>query len=280
MRDMNFHVPEQELLLAADGELSARRKARVQAHLAACWTCRARMREIEGAIVDFVQLHQGILDSKLPPAGGKRTLLQLRLAELAGSRRPTWRPWFLPIVPTETFAFVALMLAVVTLAMLSVRVVSRPGPTIAQQRNPAVPDPRITPGMTQPLTEAELCSPDDPDAAPAIPRAVALKVFEAYGVIDPRPRAYELDYLIAPELGGTNDVRNLWPQPYRTVPWDAHAKDALEHHLHRLVCEGSVDLTTAQRDLATDWIAAYQKYFRTQGPLPVHAAFLKDQPWE
>jgi hypothetical protein len=113
-----------------------------------------------------------------------------------------------------------------------------------------------------------------------VPRAVALKVFAAYGVSDPHPRAYELDYLIAPELGGTNDIRNLWPQPYRTLPWDAHAKDALEDHLYGLVCKGSLDLATAQEDISRDWIAAYRKYFQTEVPLPIHAAFLKDQPWE
>ena len=134
--------------------------------------------------------------------------------------------------------------------------------------------------MTQPLTKTDLCSPGAHDSAPAVPRAVALKVFAAYGVRDPRPLAYELDYLIAPELGGTNDIRNLWPQPYRTVPWDAHAKDALEDHLYTLVCEGNLDLATAQEDIAKDWVAAYRKYFRTEIPLPMHAAFLKDQPWE
>jgi hypothetical protein len=280
MRDTNLHISEQELLQAADGELSPRRRAKVQAHLAACWTCRARMRQVESTIVDFVQLHQRTLDAKLPPAGGKRALFQARLAELARSPGPTWRQRFLLLVPNRDLAWVGLVLALITLTVLSLRVVSRPGPAIAEQRNPALPDPRMTPGMTQPLTQAELCSLDDQDAAPAIPRAVALKVFAAYGVTDPRPRAYELDYLIGPELGGTNDVRNLWPQPYRTVPWDAHAKDALEHDLHRRVCEGSLNLATAQRDMATDWIAAYKKYFRTEEPLPVHAAFLKDRPWE
>jgi len=41
------------------------------------------------------------------------------------------------------------------------------------------------------------------------------------------------------------------------------AKDALEDHLHELVCQGRVDLGTTQRDPVTDWISAYQKYFHT-----------------
>ena len=57
-------------------------------------------------------------------------------------------------------------------------------------------------------------------------------------------------------------------------------KDALEDHLHGLVCGGKVDLATAQQDIARDWIAAYKKYFRTEKPLPEHLSFLKDRPWE
>ncbi len=31
-----------------------------------------------------------------------------------------------------------------------------------------------------------------------------------------------------------------------------------------MVCSGKLDLSTAQRDIATDWIAAYKKYFHTR----------------
>ena len=41
----------------------------------------------------------------------------------------------------------------------------------------------------------------------------------------------------------------------------------LEERLHTLVCSGQVDLATAQRELATDWIGAYKKYFHTARPL-------------
>jgi hypothetical protein len=75
-----------------------------------------------------------------------------------------------------------------------------------------------------------------------------------------------VDYLITPELGGVDSIRNLWPQPYSTV-WNAHVKDMLEERLHALVCSGQVDLATAQREIATDWIGAYKKYFHTARPL-------------
>ena len=44
-------------------------------------------------------------------------------------------------------------------------------------------------------------------------------------------------------------------------------KDALENRLHQMVCRGNISLTTAQQDLATDWISAYKKYFHTTQPL-------------
>ena len=37
-----FHLSDQELLMAVDGELSARDAERAKSHMAACWACRAR----------------------------------------------------------------------------------------------------------------------------------------------------------------------------------------------------------------------------------------------
>ena len=91
------------------------------------------------------------------------------------------------------------------------------------------------------------------------------QVFREYGINDTRPSAYEVDYLITPELGGANSIRNLWPQPYSAV-WNAHVKDELEDRLHGLVCTGQVDLATAQQDISRDWISAYKKYFHTDKP--------------
>jgi hypothetical protein len=45
----------------------------------------------------------------------------------------------------------------------------------------------------------------------------------------------------------------------------------LEERLHQLVCDGELDLPTAQRDIATDWIVAYKKYFHTDRPLALRS---------
>jgi hypothetical protein len=100
-----------------------------------------------------------------------------------------------------------------------------------------------------------------------VPVALQRRVFQEYGISSARPDAYEIDYLITPALGGADDIRNLWPQSYSSTVWNARVKDALEDRLKDLVCAGDVDLAEAQREIASDWIAAYKKYFHTDRPL-------------
>lgn len=81
----------------------------------------------------------------------------------------------------------------------------------------------------------------------------------AYASPQPR-RTFEEDHLVSLELGGhPTDPRNLWPQPWDGT-YGAHAKDRLENFLHRAVCAGRIPLAEAQAAVASDWIAAYQKY--------------------
>ncbi|MCY4074237.1 MAG: hypothetical protein OXH04_02260, partial [Acidobacteria bacterium] len=140
----------------------------------------------------------------------------------------------------------------------------------ALQDPPAValrlrPDRRLTPGAVRPVTAAETCGGDLP-SVPAAAAGVPRQVFAQYGIDYRRAAEYELDFLITPELGGAADPRNLWPQPYGATVWNAYVKDELEQHLGRLVCAGTLDLDTAQRDIATDWIGAYRRYFDTSHP--------------
>jgi anti-sigma factor RsiW len=122
MRSTSFHVSEQELMLAADGELPARRMANVQAHLATCWTCRARMSEIEGAIVDFVQARRHSLEQGLPPAAGTRARFRARLAALANSTQG--RQGFFPLLPGRVLPLTGLAAGVIVLAVISLKMLS------------------------------------------------------------------------------------------------------------------------------------------------------------
>ena len=137
----------------------------------------------------------------------------------------------------------------------------------SQQNAPLRPDPVMTPGGVLPVTKEDICVPGYSKKVRNVPIGVKRKVYDAYGITQHKTGEYEIDHLISLQLGGSNSVKNLWPQSYLTQPWNAHVKDALENRLHSEVCKGHLDLATAQREIATDWIAAYQKYFRTQLPL-------------
>lgn len=130
---------------------------------------------------------------------------------------------------------------------------------------PLVPDPKMTPGDVLPVTKSDICVPGYTKKVRNVPDAVKKQVFASYGIVNPGKGEFEIDHLISLELGGSNSVRNLWPQSYKTQPWNAHVKDALENELHRRVCNGQLDLATAQREIAADWIGAYKKYI---APMP------------
>ena len=68
-RHPESHVSDLELALLADNELDPERSAEAAAHLAQCWLCQARKQNIENAIADFLRLHCGTLDGRLPRAG-------------------------------------------------------------------------------------------------------------------------------------------------------------------------------------------------------------------
>jgi hypothetical protein len=89
------------------------------------------------------------------------------------------------------------------------------------------------------------------------------EVLRRYGMAPGTHPDYEIDHLIPLCLGGSDDTSNLWPQPRRTIEetWNAEAKDRLERLMCNMACEGQIDIASAQQAFATDWIAAYQKYF-------------------
>jgi hypothetical protein len=71
----------------------------------------------------------------------------------------------------------------------------------------------------------------------------------------------EVDHLISLEIGGANDEKNLWPQPYQGT-WNAHQKDQLEKHFQKMICENQIPLAEAQKEISTNWIEAYKKYIQ------------------
>jgi hypothetical protein len=147
------------------------------------------------------------------------------------------------------------------------RVTSGVGPSSVS--TVSIPDSRLTPGATFLVSRPTVCGQANIKNK-VVPVALQQRVFEEYGIAGADPRAYEVDYLVTPALGGADDIHNLWPHSYSATIWNAQVKDALEDYLRDRVCNGSLDLAEAQREIATDWIAAYRKYFHTDGPLAEH----------
>lgn len=129
--------------------------------------------------------------------------------------------------------------------------------------SPLRPDPALTPGDTRSVTLKNLCPHANTKAVRNVTEPERRQVFAEYHIsYPPKHGQYEVDHLISLELGGSNDIKNLWPQDYTTKPWNAHVKDKLENKLHSLVCAGKMTLKDAQQGIAADWIALYQKVFR------------------
>jgi hypothetical protein len=277
----DIHISDEELLLTSDGESSSERAAQVRAHLESCAKCRARLEAIEGAAADFNRAYRAVEYPEVPPSAASRANLQRRMTAISSeSAQHSFWHWLNPF-PVRAWAYVSAA-ALLALA-LAMGWVHRPaaqdsGNVVATSdaNGPLLPDAHLTPGATRPVTENQICVAGGP-AERRPPLGIQKAVFHEYGMDTAPAREYEVDHLITPALGGTDDIRNLWPEPYTSTEWNAYVKDELEDHLHNLVCGGKLDLATAQRDMASNWILAYKKYFHADQPLP-HTSEVVDDP--
>jgi hypothetical protein len=121
-----------------------------------------------------------------------------------------------------------------------------------------LPDPTCTPGGIDPaVTQANLSTTICKSGYTSTVRPPSSQTskakraqYAAYGI--PANTTSELDHLVSLELGGNNDIANLWPEAGR-IP---NPKDKVENALHRAVCSGKVKLSAAQNAIARDWTTA------------------------
>ena len=123
-----------------------------------------------------------------------------------------------------------------------------------------LPDRRCSPGAySSGLTTAVVCSSSfHTSTVRHVTDSERHQVEVEYGLA---PRAYghtlEIDHIVSLELGGSNDIANLYPEKAPGF----HAKDELENRLHALVCSGAMTLHAAQVGIATNWQALYKRVF-------------------
>jgi hypothetical protein len=134
-----------------------------------------------------------------------------------------------------------------------------------------IPDAMKTPGVARTeLSKSTICTTKWGQDERHVTAAMKAQVFALYDysgnedarcVADAHGKTCEIDHLISRELGGADDIKNLWPQAYGTTPWNAHLKDKLENRLHRELCANHVSLQEARDSLVNDWRVAYRKYY-------------------
>lgn len=255
-----LHPTDEAILRYIDQELTAAESDRLRSHLSVCVECRERqleMRSTASALADIYRSELPASDSYRtePRERLQRTLAKIQMSHLSNRRA------FGGFSSFYGLSIVILGSLVIVFAGLEggrawIRLADRNAQIF-------VPNRSLTPGAARPVTLAEVCSASDDDLDPTVSPSVQKAVFDEYGIRSQKQSGqYQIDYLINPQLGGTNDIRNLWPEPYADSQWDARAKDELERRLQQMVCDRTIDLTVAQQEIASDWIGAYKKYVR------------------
>jgi len=120
----------------------------------------------------------------------------------------------------------------------------------------ARPDPKLTSGdVFANATVEDVCTFGWAKDHTDVTEEMRDKVYDEYGRADDSG-CCEVDHLIPVELGGSNDIKNLWPQPDDPRPGGLE-KDQLEKELHHLVCSGKMSLGKAQKCIASDWVKCW-----------------------
>lgn len=130
----------------------------------------------------------------------------------------------------------------------------------------AVANFAITPGALRdpPLSKAQICATAWSRDARHVTKKIKARVALRYGVsLAALKGLVEWDHLIPRELGGADVDKNIWPQPLAEAK---KYKDALENHLHRAVCKGTISLKEAQDAFRVPWTASYEKYMGKKVP--------------
>jgi hypothetical protein len=124
-----------------------------------------------------------------------------------------------------------------------------------------LPDRHCTPGRSfRGVTADKVCTPGYSAKVRNVSETTKRRVYRRYGIRRHHTGQYEVDHLIPLELGGSNSIKNLFAEAARPRP-GFHQKDRLENRLHDEVCDGTLELRTAQHRIASNWLKAYRREF-------------------
>ena len=241
-------------------------------HVAGCPACQARAAHLRSTVLESERLYRVADESSFPATTG-RTRLE-RALQQAGEAwdRSWWTRWRhrASLAPATLGRAVAASLAVVAVTWIAgatlVPRLRAPRPAAGS----ALPMPTLTPGAVSTLTAAELCAGNR--SSRTVTDDVRRRVLARYGMEHMPARSVRSSTRWSRwTSGGRSRPRTCGRSRYASSLWNAHVKDALERLLAHEVCEGRVPLSQAQREIATDWVAAYKRRFHTDTPMPDHA---------
>lgn len=122
-----------------------------------------------------------------------------------------------------------------------------------------LPDSACTPGAIFPTaTTDQICQTGYSSSVRNVPYSEKQQAYDEYGIASHYSGQYEVDHLIPLELGGSNDISNLWPELASPTP-GFHEKDQVENYLHDQVCSGAMSLHEAQVEISTNWLNVYNR---------------------
>jgi len=186
------------------------------------------------------------------------------------------RPRYEDGLNVGSLAFWVMTRLAIPLALATVLVCSLHGANPVKHVGPTecYPDPAKTPGCALPqVTTEQVTTPGYTETARHVSKLLKWQVFVLYGFAAPGEpldlqrlhdleNQFEIDHFVSLELGGSNDIKNLWPQPYAAPVVEnqtlgARQKDVVETALHRMIARGQITLKQAQDIILTDWVKAY-----------------------
>ena len=138
------------------------------------------------------------------------------------------------------------------------------------------PNLSLTPGAVLTTDATTICTPGYASSVRNIPTVTKKQVYAEYGASYPQPTgAYEVDHFIPLEIGGSNDIKNLWLESATPTP-GFHQKDQFENFEHGQVCNGTISVAEAQSRMASDWYFYWEE--EVEGATPTTTPPVQSAP--
>src|SRR5579862_3240829 len=194
MRREDQHLTDEQLVRAADRELTPAEAGEVREHLASCALCCKQRDLMAASLVDFAEAFRSAAHASPQLLAVSRAKLKARLSEAHNNQ---WEPAWPDFSGRSGVAVcVAIVLAVLLMRFAYGRFSFR-GAQLAtvEAAGPLVPDTHLTPGAIMGVSASQVCSAKVPvEHRP--PSSLQRAVFHEYGMDGAHPDGYEVDHLI------------------------------------------------------------------------------------